>query len=74
MKVGYLERRGWTRPEIAVWVVSLTFVVIMGILLITQVAGHWVLLLGGAIVLALGWMRYRAENEQKKRSADDQDE
>jgi hypothetical protein len=43
-----------------------------GILLVTQVVGHWVLPVGGVIAAALGVMRYRAETEQKKRSADDQ--
>lgn len=64
--------RRWTRLEVAIWLFALVFVITSGILLATQVVGHWVLPVGGVIVLALGLMRYRAETEQKKRSADDQ--
>lgn len=73
MKVGYLKSRGWTRLEVAIWLFALAFVVVIGILLITGVVGHWVLPVGGLIVLALGLMRYRAEAERKRRNADDGD-
>jgi len=68
---GYLRDRGWTRLEAAIWIVALVFAITSGILLATQVVGRWVLPVGGVIVLALGLMRYRAETEQKRRSADD---
>lgn len=74
MKAGYLKRRGWTRSEVAIWLFALAFVIIGGILLVTEVVGHWVLPVGGVIVLALGVMRYRAEAEQKRRNADDKGE
>jgi len=69
---GYLRDRGWTRLEVAIWLFALVFVVTSWILLVAQVVGQWVLPVGGVIVLALGLMRYRAETEQKGRSADDQ--
>lgn len=74
MKADYLKRRGWTRGEVAIWLFALAFVIIGGILLVTEVVGHWVLPVGGVIVLALGVMRYRAEAEQKRRNADDRSE
>lgn len=58
--------RGWTRLEVAIWLFALAFVVIGGILLVTEVVGHWVLPVGGVIAMALGLMRYRAEAEQKR--------
>jgi|GEM_PF-4551797 len=73
MKAGYLKSRGWTRLEVAIWLFALAFVIILGILLVTEVVGHWVLPAGGLIVLALGLMRYQAETEQKKGNADNED-
>jgi Flp pilus assembly protein TadB len=71
MKAGYLKSRGWTHLEVAIWLFALVLVVIGGILLVTEVVGHWVLPIGGVIVLALGLMRYRAEAAQKRRNAGD---
>lgn len=71
---GYLRNRGWTRLEVGVWLFALAFMITSGILLVTQVVGHWVLPVGGMIAAALGLMRYRAETEQEKRNADDQGE
>ncbi len=73
-KLGYLRNRGWTRLEVAIWLFLLAFMITSGILLVTQKAGHWMLLVGGVIAAALGFMRYRAETEQKRRNADDKDE
>lgn len=70
----YLWNRRWTRLEVAVWLLALAFMITSGILLATQVVGHWVLPVGGVIAAALGLMRYRAEIEQKKGSADDHGE
>jgi Flp pilus assembly protein TadB len=71
MKAGYLKRRGWTRLEVAICLFALAFVILCGILLVTQVVGHWVLFVGPVIVLSLGLMRYRSEAERTKRNADD---
>jgi hypothetical protein len=71
MKAGYLTNQGWTRLEVAIWLFALTFAIVSGILLVTEVVGHWVLPVGGVIVLGLGLMRYRAEAKQKKRNAND---
>jgi hypothetical protein len=73
-KPGYLRNRGWTRLEVAIWLFALAFMITSGILVVTQVVGHWVLPVGGAIAAALGLMRYRAETEQKMRNADDKGE
>jgi hypothetical protein len=70
MKGGYLKRRGWTRGEVAIWLFALAVVIIGGILLVMEVVGHWVLPVGGVILLALGVMRYRADAKQKIRNAD----
>jgi Flp pilus assembly protein TadB len=69
--IGYLKRRGWTRLEGAIWLFALAFVIVIEILLVAGVVGHRVLFLGGAILLALGLMRCRAEAKQKRRNADD---
>lgn len=58
MKNGYLKSLGWTRLEVAVWLFALAFAIISGILLVTEAVGHWVLPVGGVILLALGLMRY----------------
>jgi hypothetical protein len=71
-KPGYLRNRQWTRLEVAIWLFALAFIAISGILVVTHVAGLWVLPVGGGIAAALGLMRYRAETEQAKRNADDQ--
>lgn len=68
MKVGDLKGRGWTRLEVAIWLFALAVVIVSDILLVAEVVGHWVLFLGGAILLALGVMRYRADAEQKRRN------
>jgi hypothetical protein len=73
MKASYLESRGWTRAEVAIWLFALAFVIVGGILLVAEVVGHWVLPVGGVIVLVLGLMRYRAETGQKRGNADDED-
>lgn len=68
MMIGYLKSRGWTRLEGAIWLLALAFVIVIEILLVAGVVGHWVLFLGGAVLLALGLMRYRAEAKQKRRT------
>ena len=68
----YLQNRGWTRLEVGVWLFALAFMIIGGILVVTQVVAHWILPVGGLVAAALGVMRYRAETEQKKRNADDE--
>jgi Flp pilus assembly protein TadB len=74
MTGGYLNRRGWMRGEVAIWIFALAFAIMGCILLVTEVVGHWVLPVGGVIVLALGLMRYRAETRQKRRNAGDRNE
>ena len=69
--VDYLKGRGWTRLEVAIWLFALAFVIVSETLLVAEVVGHWMLFLGGAILLALGFMRYRAEAKQKRRHAGD---
>jgi hypothetical protein len=59
---GYPRNRRWTRLEVAIWISALAFMVITGILVVTQVVGHWVLPVGGGIAAAVGLMRYRAGN------------
>lgn len=73
MMTGYLKSRGWTRLEGAIWLIAMAVVIVSEILLVAGVVGHWVLFLGGAILLALGLMRYQAETNQKRRNADDMD-
>lgn len=70
----YLQNRGWTRLEVGVWLFALAFMITGGILVVTQVVGHWILPVGGLVAAALGVMRYRAETEQKKRNADEEGE
>jgi Flp pilus assembly protein TadB len=69
-ELGSLRNRGWSRLEAAIWFFGLAFILIAVILVIIEVAGNWLLLVAGVIPVAIGLMRYRAEAEQKKRSAD----
>lgn len=71
---GYLRKRRWTRLEVTIWLIALAFTIVGGLLVVAQVVGHWVFPVGGAIAAALGLMRYRADTEQRKRSAHDRDE
>lgn len=71
---GYLRNRGLTSLEVAISLFALAFMIIGGILVVTQVVGHWVLPVGGVIAAAVGLMRYRAETGRAKRNADDHDE
>ncbi len=73
-KPGYLRNRRWTRLEVTIWLFALAFMITSGILVVTQVVGHWVLPVGGGIAAALGLMRYRAETERANRNVDDHDE
>jgi Flp pilus assembly protein TadB len=70
----YLRNRGLSRLEVAISLFALAFVIVGGILVVTQVVGHWVLPVAGGIAAAVGLMRYRAETEQKKRNTADPDE
>jgi Flp pilus assembly protein TadB len=69
-QLGFLRNRGWSRLEVAIWVFGLALILIAVVLVIIAVAGNWLLLVAGVIPVAIGLMRYRAEAEQKKRSAD----
>jgi hypothetical protein len=71
---GFLQKQRWTRLEVAIWLFGFAFIVISGILLVTQTVGDWVLPVGGVIAAALGMLRYRADAEQRKRNADDRGE
>lgn len=71
-RLRYLRSQRWTPLEVTIWVSAVVVVIILGALWAIEVVGSWVLLIGSAIVMALGLMRYRAETEQKKRNADNQ--
>jgi len=64
--ISHSQHRRWTRLEVAIWIFGLVFMVASGVLVVTQVVGHWVIPLGGGIAAALGLMRYRAETERAK--------
>lgn len=68
---GFLQKQRWTRLEVTVWLFGFAFIVISGILLVTQTVGGWVLPVGGVIAAALGLMRYRANAAKKEQNADD---
>lgn len=67
----YPRNRRWTRREVAIWISTLAFIIIAGILVVTQVVGHWALPVGAGIAAAVGLMRYRAETKQARQSTDD---
>ena len=71
---GYLRRRPWTRPEVAIWFAALIVTVGGGILFAANAVGPWVLIIGCGIVMVLGLLRYRAEAEQASRTVDEGDE
>jgi hypothetical protein len=66
-KPHYLRDRGWTRIEVAVWLLALVAMITIGILFSTKTVGSWALFVGVGIVGAVTLLRYRAETEQKKR-------
>ena len=70
MTMGYLRSRGWTRGEIAIWLSALLFAIVGGFLALTDVLGHWVILVTGLIGIAVSLMRYRAEARQKRGAGD----
>jgi hypothetical protein len=55
------RKRRWTRLELSIWISAVAFLIIAGILVVTQLVGDWVLLVGSGIGVAVSLMRYRAE-------------
>jgi len=74
MKFNYFQRKPWTALEVGIWFSALIGTITLVFLVATNVVGSWALIVACAIVAAVGLMRYRAETEQKKRSADDRGE
>lgn len=64
-ELGFLRNRGWSRLEVAIWVFGLAFILVAVILVILEVAGSWLLLVAGVIPVAIGLMRYRAEETKR---------
>ena len=67
---GFLQKRGWTPIEVALWLFTLVLV----ILSVTKVVGSWALLVGIVISTVVALLRYRAEREQRMRNAGNRDE
>lgn len=63
-----------TPLEVGIWISALIVTIILGILFVTKVVGTWVVLIPGGLAMGVGLMRYRAETEQKKRNADNDNE
>jgi Flp pilus assembly protein TadB len=74
IKIDYLQRRGLTPLEVRICISALIVTITLVVLVATDVVGSWALLVACVIAGAVSLMRYRAETEQKRRAADDQDE
>jgi hypothetical protein len=59
---------------VAIWSSALIITIILGILLVTQVVGTWVILIQIGLAMGVSLLHFRVEIEQKKREADDHDE
>jgi membrane associated rhomboid family serine protease len=73
-RLGYLRNRGWTRLEVVIGTLAVSFFVVAGVLLITKGTGSWATLIGCALGVVLGLLRYRAERKTTSRNADDRNE
>lgn len=62
----------WTALEVAIWLSALIITVTLGVLVVTDAVGSWVVVVPGAMGMIVGLWRYRAETEQKKRNPEDQ--
>lgn len=58
---GYLQKRRWTRLEVVIAAIAVSFMIVAGVLLVTRGTGSWFTLIGCALGVVLGLLRYRAE-------------
>jgi hypothetical protein len=59
---------------VTIWSSALIITIILGILLVTQVVGTWVILIQIGLAMGVSLLHYRVEIEQKKENAGDRDE
>ena len=68
------RNRRWTRLEVVIGALAVSFMIVAGILLVTKGTGSWFTLIGSALGVVLGLLRYRAERKTAVLSADEQAE
>jgi hypothetical protein len=73
-RLGFPQNHPWTPLERAIWLLSVVFFVVAGVLLVTKGSASWAVLTVSVLVVALGVVRYRAETGWANRSADGHDE
>jgi uncharacterized membrane protein len=71
---GFPQSRRWTSPQVAIWLSALIVTITLGILVVTNVVGPWVLLIQIGITVVVSLLAYRAQTERANRNADDHDE
>ena len=59
----YLRKPGWTRLEVVIAAMAVGFLIVAGILLVIRGTGSWFTLIGCALGVVLGLLRYRAERK-----------
>lgn len=70
----YVRKAPWTRLEVVIGGLTVGAMIIAGVLLVTSGTGSWAPVIGSALGVVLGVLRYRAESRTVNRNADDQDE
>jgi hypothetical protein len=73
-KIGFPRNNPWTPLERAIWLLSVVFFIVAGVLLVAKESASWAVLTVSMLVVALGVVRYRAEPERPNRDADEHDE
>jgi len=70
----YVRKAPWTRLEVVIGALTVSVMIVAGVLLVTNGTGSWVPLIGSALAVILALLRYRAEHWVATLDADDQDE
>jgi hypothetical protein len=70
----YVRKAPWTRLEVVIGALTVSAMIIAGVLLVINGTGSWAPLIGSALGVVLGLLRYRAERKTAMLGTDEHNE
>ena len=67
----YVQNAPWTRLEVVIGALTVGVMIVAGVLVVADGTGSWAPLIGSALAVVLGLLRYRAERKVTSLDADD---